>query len=250
MTPDAPSFTRARGVRLHRALLLVVGFMINSSLVVAQTPGPQGRPESLEKIIAFDIPSQPLSSALEAFSTVAEIELFYESGLVIGRRSSALRGQFSPDAALRVLLKGTDLSTASFEHGTITILPPERRINAAELAGIKVKAMEFSPYFAMIQASLRLAFCRIPAIEMDAAELRARLWIAPSGDISRAELLSSTGSDQRDQAYVMALRTLTIGASPPAAMPQPVTLMVLPRDSREAAECVQPGMPLRSAGHE
>jgi hypothetical protein len=222
--------------------------MMSGSLVVAQTPNAQGEPESKEKIIAFDIPSQPLASALKAFSRVAEIELFYESAVAIGRRSSSVRGQFAPGEALHMLLQGTGLSTASFDHGTLTILAPGNRPNAAELAKLKVKAMEFSPFFAMIQASLRQAFCRIPAIETDASELRARLWIAPSGDISRAELLSSTGSDQRDQTYVTALRTLTIGASPPAAMPQPVTLVVLPRDSREAAECVHPDVPLRSAG--
>src|SRR5258708_31820952 len=81
LTPDAPNFAPAQGVRLHRALPLVVGFMISSSLVAAQTPDPQSRPESSEKIITFDIPSQPLGLALETFSTVAEIELFYESDL-------------------------------------------------------------------------------------------------------------------------------------------------------------------------
>jgi hypothetical protein len=50
--------------------------MISSSLVAAQTPNPQSRPESSEKITTFDIPSQPLGLALETFSTVAEIERF------------------------------------------------------------------------------------------------------------------------------------------------------------------------------
>jgi hypothetical protein len=62
----------------------------------------------LRKTIAFDIPSQPLASALEAFSRVAEIELFYESGLVIGPllarsgHTPKRRRQLSADSVAKV----------------------------------------------------------------------------------------------------------------------------------------------------
>ncbi|MCK9910797.1 hypothetical protein MXD81_16740, partial [Microbacteriaceae bacterium K1510] len=58
-----------------------------------------------------------------------------------------------------------------------------------------------------------------------------------SGAVARVELIGSTGSEDRDRVYAAALHSLSIGEAPPQDMPQPVTLMVLPRASRVAAEC-------------
>jgi hypothetical protein len=188
----------------------------------------------------FDIPSQPLASALQAYSAVTHLELFYESGLMRGRKSSPLQGSFSKDVALRRLLEGSGVSAASFEPGTITVLPAAPA-KEQDLAAVKSKAAAYNPYFARIQAGLRTAFCGVPALQTDTAELLVRLWIAPSGTVARADILSPTGSDERDRAYAAALANLAIGGPPPRDMPQPVTLMVLPRTSQAAAECAQPG---------
>lgn len=185
--------------------------------------------------IAFDIPSQPLAAALKAFGAVAAVELFYETGLTAGRISAPVRGVFRRNVALRILLAGTGLSAVSFDPGTLTILPAGGR--PVDLSPAKARAAAFTPYFALIQASLRSALCQIPATRTDPSELRVRLWIAPSGTVLRAELLSSTGSAGRDRVYFDALRTLAIGEPPPPSMPQPVTLMILPRTSAEKAEC-------------
>jgi hypothetical protein len=202
--------------------------------------------------LQFDIPSQPLVSALKAYSSITSLELFYESSLVEGHRSSSIHGLFSRDIALRHLLEGTSLSVASFEPGTITILPPALPAKQSDLAAVKSKAAEFTPYLGLIQTALRSAFCRAPAIQTDTAELIIRLWIAPSGAVARADVLSPTGSDERDRAYAAAMRGLVIDEPPPRGMPQPVTLMVLPRASRSAAECTQPGetTPVRGLVHE
>lgn len=158
-----------------------------------------------------------------------------------GHRSPSIHGTFSPDIALQRLLEGTGFSFASFEPGTITILPPRQPAKGQDLGALKSKAAEFTPYFALIQAALRTAFCQAPAIQADAAELIVRLWITPSGAVARADILSPTGSEGRDRAYAAAIRALVIGQAPPQTMPQPVTLMVLPRTSRTAAECPQIG---------
>jgi hypothetical protein len=231
-------------------LLFGLGFLISSDATMAQTPAMQApamQPPTGQRTMepslglsfrsSFDIPSQSLSTALETFAAMTQIELFYQSELVTGRRSSSVRGELVADAAIAVLLKGTGLSATSFDHGTITILPAANPAYAAELTQIKARAMEFKPYLAAVQYSLNAAICRIPAIQTDPAELLARLWIAPSGMVSRAELLSSTGIQERDHAYTIALATLEIAATPPATMPQPITLMILPRQSRELAGC-------------
>lgn len=192
----------------------------------------------LEDKIAFDIPPQPLASALKAYGAVASVELFFETGLTVGRVSAPVRGVLTRNAALRMMLAGTGLAAESFDPGTVTILPARGRGGPVDLTPVKARAVAFTPYFALLQTSLRSSLCQIPATRTDPSELRVRLWIAPSGAVMRTELLSSTGNEDRDRAYVDALRTLAIGEPPPPSMPQPVTLMILPRTSAEAAECL------------
>lgn len=230
------------------AALVIAAFLLiaSKSSALAQAPGVAAE-------IEFDIPSQSLASSLKVYSAITNLELYYESSLVDGRRSPSIRGSFSPDVALRRLLEGTGFSIASLERGTVTILPSRQPPKVQDLAVLKSKAAEFTPYFALIQERLHAAFCQVPAIQVDTDELIIRLWIEPSsGAVSRAEILSPTGSKERDRLYATVMRTLVIGQAPPQAMPQPVTLMVLPRTSRAAAGCSRFGgsSPVRASAYE
>ncbi|WP_445489684.1 STN domain-containing protein [Rhodopseudomonas sp. RCAM05734] len=224
---------------LHRLFGDLSALVIAASLVLvpqgtasAQAPKSSGQ-------LQFDIPSQSLAASLKVYRAVTNHDLYYESSLIEAHRSSAVVGAFLPDVALRRLLKGTGLSVASFEPGTLTILPGRPVAPERDLPALRSKAAEFSSYFTRIQASLRAAFCRTPEIQLVPSELIVRLWISQSGAVARAELLQPTGSEERDLAYATAMRRLVIDQAPPTAMPQPVTLMVLPRTSRIAAECPQ-----------
>lgn len=231
------------GLRL--CCLLLSALMVAKCAAIAQEA-------STTTEFQFDIPAQPLASSLKAYSAVTNLELYYESNMVDGYRSPSIRGSLSPDTALRRLLEGTGFSIASFEPGTMTILPPRQPAKGRDLAEIKSKAAEFTPYFALIQAGLRAIFCQTPAVQTDTAELIVRLWISPSGAVARANILSTTGSGEHHLAYVAALRKLVIDQAPPKGMPQPVTLMVLPRTSPTAAECSQFGSSdsVRALAHE
>jgi hypothetical protein len=101
--------------------------------------------------------------------------------------------------------------------------------------------MEFSRYLASVQRSLDHAFCHVPVVANDPDEMLARLWIAPSGEVLRADLLSGAGSDDGDRIYLAMLGSLAIGVRPPAAMPQPVNLMIMPRKSRGSVTCATDG---------
>lgn len=231
---------QGRGERttfVHRRRGQIAALAIAATVLVASQSGACAQGPSGQ--LQFDVPAQPLVSSLKTFSAITGLELYYESSLVEGRRSPSIRGSFSPDVALRRLLDGTGFSIESFEPGTVTILLLRQPANGQDLAELKSRAAEFTPYFALVQAAIRGAFCQVPAIETDTAELIIRLWIASSGAVARADILSSTGSEERDRAYTAAVRTLVIGQAPPQSMPQPVTLMVLPRTSRAAAECPQ-----------
>jgi catecholate siderophore receptor len=70
----------------------------------------------------FEIPAQPLTDALSAFSRQSAIRIEVDGEAAAGLRSIALAGDFTAPAALRRLLEGTGL-TASFtgvESATVT----------------------------------------------------------------------------------------------------------------------------------
>lgn len=52
----------------------------------------------------FDIPAQPLTTALSAFARQANLQLGLEAGLVDGMQAPALRGNFTQEQALQRLL--------------------------------------------------------------------------------------------------------------------------------------------------
>lgn len=188
----------------------------------------------------FAIPTQPLADALRRYSDLTGIELYYESKLVEGRQSAPLKGTLSPFKALEALLEGTGLDIRVLEPGTATLLPPKVS-QKRELSAIKAQTEEFTPYLALVQGSIRALFCSFEGTEQNVEEILLRIWLSPSGGVERAtiRLPASTGAHQ--EAYSEAVRRLVIPEPPPQGMPQPVTLLVLPRISREAAECTDPG---------
>lgn len=235
---------------LWHALLVGLSLALAVRASVAQNDAGHASVGAPQGVIDFDIPAQPLAAALQTFADVAQIDLFYESSRTLGRLSSRVHGAFAPEAALRQLLKGTGFTIASLNQGAITVLPPGQPPDAVELVQVKSRVAAFTPYFALLQGSLRAAFCRTEELQTEDAELLVRLWISSTGAVASAELLSSTGSEPRDKAYVAALLGIVTGKPPPAAMPQPVTLMMLPRGQREAAACAEHDALDRRAAHE
>ncbi|WP_189051548.1 STN domain-containing protein [Aliidongia dinghuensis] len=211
-----------------RFLAACLGALLSTGAAAAQP----------NEVVAFDIPAQPLASALKAYGAAVPVQLFYDTDLVRGRQSSPVHGAFPSEAALHALLRGTGLSAASFDQGTVTILAlPPRTGPMVDLQPAKARTMPFMPYLALVQAGLRSALCLSPATRLDPLERRFQLWLAPSGAVARAELLTPTGSSDRDRAYADALQTISIGEPPPSSMPEPVTLLILPRTTPDAAEC-------------
>ena len=185
----------------------------------------------------FDIPAQPLGSALKAYGEITDIELFYESNLTVDRHAAPVHGRMTPPEALRLLLEGTGLSTTSIEPGTVTIFAPSQGARNA-LNAVKSKTHAFMPYLASVQEDLRGAFCKVPALRLDNSDVLLRLWIAPSGAVAQAELIAASEAGVRERLYIETVRKLML-TPPPPAMPQPVTLMILPRRNLEGAECLR-----------
>ena len=64
-----------------------------------------------------------------------------------------------------------------------------------------------------------------------------QLWIGASGAVLRSAFLGSSGSRDRDDDLSTMLNGLAIGEGPPAGLPQPVTLVILPRPPAATRDC-------------
>jgi hypothetical protein len=187
-------------------------------------------------MLSFDIPSQPLANALKAYGEIVPTELFYDSAIVTGLRSAPVRGTLDPQAALRLLLDRTGLVATSLAPGTVTILPLPKSRDRPDLAEIQAKLSPFLPYLGQVQDGIRSALCQDAALGADSTEVLVRLWLAPSGAVSSVAFFSQTGSPVSNPAYAAVLTRLVFG-QPPSDMPQPVTMVLLPRTSPQVAGC-------------
>ena len=102
-----------RSCRLLPALAaLAVSFGALSGVASAAAPKMQ-----------LDIPAQDLGSALKALSAVANEQLLFSDAVVAGHSSGRLKGEFTIDDALAILLKGSDLKVERTKSGVLLIRP-------------------------------------------------------------------------------------------------------------------------------
>ncbi|TWT03883.1 TonB C-terminal domain-containing protein [Reyranella sp. CPCC 100927] len=224
----------ASGAMWGPVLLLTSGLF--GGIASAAPPAEEGmlRDAPPRDGIVFDIAAQPLASALEAYSAMTGLDVFYDGALAVAIRSSHVKGQFAAPAALHLLLRGTELTARSTGAGSFTIEPTaSASARRAPAAG----SSSYEAYFALVQANVARTLCSSPQTRPGRYQVVIKLWIAPTGVIRRTELSESTGGPSRDQAFLNVLRNLQIGASPPPRMPQPITMAVLPRTGLQPADC-------------
>lgn len=76
--------------------------------------------------IRFDIPPQPLKSALLAFGKQSGRQLLYHSEMTEGLKTGGLKGEYPPEKALDRLLAGTALTYSVTPSGTVTLARAEK----------------------------------------------------------------------------------------------------------------------------
>lgn len=231
------------GLRLGRlvvlALLLMVGMVIGA---MAQAT-PEGA-TTADRPISFDIPSQPLASALESYSSATGREVLYNSNLIRDHKSRSLAGTLNPDAALERLLDGTGLSPRYLADRSFVLLP---RPEAAPLDRGEASPAIIDRYYALIQESLRKALCANDRARPGGYRVAALLWIGASGTVERHERLDALSAraagaaTETNEGIDQTLDHLAIGEAPPAGFAQPVTIAVMPQ-----ADGVTMGCPSRN----
>lgn len=113
-----------RGVRRHLWMgpVLALITVLIGVLPVSAQPAPSGQSDGGQSM-AFDIPAQPLTSALHSFAETSGLQVSFPSDMAAGVSSPALNGTYTPEAALQLLLSGTGLTHRFTDPATVTLVP-------------------------------------------------------------------------------------------------------------------------------
>jgi TonB family protein len=185
-------------------------------------------------LLTFDLPAQPLVSALETYAAVSGWQVVYDGALARGRQSTAVKGRFAPDVALRILLAGTGLVPRYMAADGIVLMPDPSPLSARQNLTVNTAPLPVvTEYYGRIQRGLRQTFCADSRARSGGYRIAVGLWIGPSGAVARSALLDSTGDPNFDATLDRAVRSISIGAPPPAGFAQPVVLVITPDVTRD-----------------
>jgi hypothetical protein len=205
-------------------------------IFIAITEPSQAATASRETLVTFDVPAQPLASALDRYGDATGREVFYDTVLAAGRRSNGVQGSLTPEAALRALLEGTGLSARFLADGSFVLLPPPGQQSAVRSASSALQQQ----YYALIQSSLKDAFCRTNSGRPGRYRVVAVFWIDPSGNIERYQRLGSAGAPDIDRGIDDTFRRMRLAEAPPRGFEQPVLIMIVPQ-ARGVTMACEPG---------
>ena len=183
----------------------------------------------------FDIPAQALVTALRTYSEQTGVSVLFDDNLVRNRRSLGVTGRYGAPDALQHLLEGTGLAAHYASPMAFTLMPD----NAAEPADVPddvVDTVASERFAGRLQASLVRSLCSSGQTHPGRYRLAMQLWLDASGAVTRTQLLSSTGDAARDT-QIQALAAGLVVAPLPPGMPQPLTILMLPRPAEHPFDC-------------
>jgi hypothetical protein len=200
------------------------------------------------RTLAFHIPAQPLANALQEYGQKAGIQVLYESNSAVGRVSSAVDGDFTPGAALELLLSGSGLRVRYSGPEAVTLANPSGDPSAADdgppshplarsadlsLGTLRVRGeaedvdeVALREFSATVQSDIERALRRSARTRGGNYRLVLDLWVDASRIVQRTELARSTGDRERDATVQEVLQGLVISRPAPPKTPQPVRVVI------------------------
>lgn len=175
----------------------------------------------------FELPAQPLSKALAAFSKQTGISILVTSDLIKNKTAAPVHGRLTPQAALQQLLEPTDLKIRRVDQSAWTLLPRYR--HSAPSAPPPPDGTVTRAYAGAVQRHLSHLLCREHPDQLGRFRLAMQLWIAPDGRIEKVHVLDSQASP-RQGATVRDVLEGSRMAAPPAGQPSPVTVLLRATD--------------------
>ena len=119
----------------HRRVTALALAISTALLPLAWAPGVQAQPAVVAPLRQYTIPEQPLADAVRAFGRQADVQVVFRSDLVDGRRSSAVKGEYSQMQALQQLLRGSGVRAQRGMDGTWSL---RAAVEAGEGQGVRV----------------------------------------------------------------------------------------------------------------
>jgi hypothetical protein len=195
--------------------------------------------------IRFNIPAQPLDSALQAYSKLSGVDVLYESRIASQLYSSPVEGMLTRQAALEAMLAGTDVTVQYTRSDAITLslasyqvdIPPASPLADADLMLDTLRVSAVAPpdkskmrdFSQSAQADIEAALRKDTRTNSGNYRASVKLWVDPTRVIRRAELAQSTGDATRDASIADTLRGLMLRKEPPENAPQPVRIVIVVR---------------------
>jgi hypothetical protein len=191
-------------------------------------------PSLAEERMVFDIPEQPLPSALESYSSVTGQAVIYDADLVAALRSNAIKGALSPKEALRLMIDGRNLSIVFGAGDVFALVPgPLPEVGKSEVPDRR------QPYFAVVQHQIEDAFCRDDITRPGTYRVALAFWLGPRGEVMNPRLLSSSGNVRRDGVILGLVGHVRVEEPPPPGLSQPVVMVISPKSPRLTGDCSQ-----------
>jgi hypothetical protein len=186
--------------------------------------------------LSLDLPAQDLEHALQAYSRATGMAVLVDRELTRGRRSISVRGRFTAQEALAILLTEWPdgaLCTQRCIHLAVADVssPPVARGEAARRA-----ARINSSYAAALQRAIEVSLCRSSLTRPGSFRRWCRFGSTARG-IEHSRLVSSTGDEQRDEALVRSLGTARVERPAPSSLRQPLTLLLMPDTTGTRMDC-------------
>jgi TonB family protein len=206
-----------------------------------------GRTANLDQSIAFAIPEQNLTDALDQFSRASDLQVLYDSGLAVGQHSTAVNGVMPIKTGLELLLRGTGLLIHYTRHHDVVLTSIKTDAGIAPVAPpvadsvITLKTLFVYPptegapvlrttpyrlYGTIVRSRILEILQKNPTTNGGSYSVKLSVWVSPSGTLLRHDLLQSSGDAARDRNISAALRNVNFNQSPPADLPQPIDFAV------------------------
>ncbi len=208
--------------------------------VLARSGKELSPPAKTMVLFDFNLPAQPLNSALNQYAIITGRPALFHSEMVNGRISSPVRGVYTPETALQILLQDTGLAVEKVANGpddvfVLRVVSPviPRRVD---------KPLDFA-YGSLVQVGIWQAVCGILTGLPHDFRLLISVRVDMRGNIEQPRLITTTGDAARDDRLLKALRTLHIGRPPSTDMAQPLTMIILPRIPGKGPRCNSDGNP-------
>lgn len=213
------------------AFLVVCCFFAMGSESETMAAGNENEAERM----AFDIPPQPLGNALFAYTRVTGAEIFADNALIAGRRSARVRGEYDRITALRKLLAGNGLEIRRAADNAFTVVDPT--VPEPPLERLAGWSAENERFYAAVQTAVRRALCARADVGFGSYRVALALWIDAAGTVTEVRLLSPSVDEETGRALLAGIGHVSVGQSPSPHLPQPVTLVLLPRPAGATRDC-------------